>query len=89
MSRQRPLPLALTIGVLLLLLVGLFFLTHPRETPVLQPVLTEAPPPLRRILSAPAAVGPDADDALAQTTTVAALTEKLSARLTTPAVRAN
>jgi hypothetical protein len=89
MSRQRPLPLALTIGVLLLLLVGLFFLTHPRETPAPQPLIADDAPPLRRILSAPAASGPDEDDSLAQTATVTALTEKLSTRLTTPAVRAN
>lgn len=92
MSRSRPLPLVVTIGILLLLLVGLFFLTHrpppmaenPRDTGA-----SNDAPPLRRTLSAPAAIGPDAADTLAQSATVADLTAKLSTRLNTPSVRAH
>ncbi|MFA6962282.1 MAG: S8 family serine peptidase [Opitutaceae bacterium] len=87
MRRSRPISLLLTAGTLLLLLIGLFFLTHPHTATDDAAVLTDDEPPLRRTLSAPAATSPDTDDTLVQSASVAELTQKLSTRLVNRAVR--
>jgi subtilisin family serine protease len=96
MSRSRPTPLLITSGVLLLILVGLFFLTHRPLEPKPEPSgLTSTGESLadastsatQNDTSTPPTAPADSD--LALNATAAELSQKLSTRFTRPDTRAH
>lgn len=92
MSRTRISSLVVTIGGLLLVLVGLFFLTHRKPAnPPTPPTSNDAESPsfARAPLPSSTDIPTETDDSLSHAANVAALSAKLSNRLAHPATRAH
>ncbi len=93
MSRSRPFPLLATAGGLLLVLIGLFFLTHRRPVTPPSSASTDASDPASTSSFAPAYastdLATDPDENLSQAAHVAALAEKLATHLNHPSTRAH
>ncbi len=92
MSRSRPTSSLAFGGLLLLLLCGLFFLTHRNPSATPAPVTANASEPAREsdlVSTASPDLDPPSGVDLRQSATAAALAEKLAAYLTRPTTRAH
>jgi hypothetical protein len=92
MSRSRSPSLVFIVGGLLLVLIGLFLLTHRQPADqTARPVADDDKPGPSARISSTTSVDPsdEADEAVPHAATIARLAEKLASRLTHPATRAH